>query len=179
MPTSEVPTRLQRAGSLAATGARLAVKGLYHTADFAIRDVAPFALQGGAALVGGAGALMLGDGTLLAGGGFALADTAMRDRDRPVDELTNEMEDAAYADSRLERPALRSFQVTNGATASAAASAAEAHAAAQSAPPLDERRGSWRDTLVSTAGAAMPYMLPAGGTFSYLWNRLKQKSYQL
>ena len=124
--------------------------------------------------MGGAGALMLGTGVALAGGGYALADTVMRDRDRPVDEATTEMEDAAYADGRLERPALRSFQVTNGETASAAASAAEARAAAQSAPPLDERRGRWRDTLVSTAGAAMPYMLPAGVTFPYPWNRCEK-----
>ena len=70
-------------------------------------------LGGGAALMAGAGGLMAGAGTLLAGGGLAVADTVMRDRDRPPDALSQGMEDAAYRDGRAPRPSLNDLETVN------------------------------------------------------------------
>ena len=118
----EQPTRLRRIGRAAATGARYAGKALYGTANLGMSavdamldpdGVVPEILGGGAALMAGAGGLMAGAGTLLAGGGLAVADTVMRDRDRPPDALSQGMEDAAYRDGRAPRPSLNDLETVN------------------------------------------------------------------
>ena len=110
LPTPQVPSRVRE---LAVKGVQCAGQGLFHTGEFAVVDVAPFLIQGGAALAVGAGSLTLVTGTLLAGGGMAVAGTVMRDRDRPVDEVTYEMEDAAHQAAMAPRPALRDYEITN------------------------------------------------------------------
>ena len=92
-------------------------------------------------------------GTRVAGGGYVLGDTVMRDRDRPVDTMTQCVQDAAHAEGLLARPALRDFQSTNSERRSSDG---------------DSRSSRWRNSIVSTAGAAMPYLLPV---MPYPWNR--------
>ena len=143
MPTPEVPSRMQQAGSLAAGAARLTGKGLYNTAKFGADAMdtlfAPEGTLGSAYqratgppawMTSGSSGNKPGwerlkqrkerqqrqtasSGTRLAGGGYMLGDTVMRNRDRPVDSTTLEMEDAAHAAAVAPRPALRDYETTN------------------------------------------------------------------
>ena len=104
----------------------MAGRAIYNSLNFGVDAVdtgtpaVPYVIGAGAAAVAGqavlaavACAAMLGGGYLLASGGYALADTVMRDRDRPPDALSQGMEDAAHRDGRAPRPSLSDLETVN------------------------------------------------------------------
>ena len=145
--------------------ARLAGRGLYNTADFAARDVAPFLLTVAGGGIGLAAGGMATAGAMLGGGrGMAVADTVMRDRDRPVDEETTRMEDTAHAEGLLARPALRSFQATNGGRRIDRGATQSATSATSATTADGAARGGWRRGWATAATDGlrnvMPYVMP-------------------
>ena len=172
LPTPEVPgssSLAGQAGSLVASTARLAGRGLYHTARFGSGAMDTlFDPDGmlGRAYRGATGPPDVRRGSSgtqygwemlrrrqqaqanrperLAGGGLVVGDTVMRNRDRPVDEQSIRMQEAAYRDGLLPRPPLRSVQEVNGGGAAGG-----------------ERRGSLVAAAAETARAAAPYVRAA------------------